>query len=162
MQFLNTPQTIAYNTNKRSYLCGVCKMSEKIAGREKIEDLVLIRDNVVLSNLFVMLQKNGADLEINRSILNKAYAMAGRYVEDRVLEDSKANRAALASRGVKIHREEHQDNFIVYYHYTCRGYTDKFGVTRDVLRSEISWRLAGYISELGQALKEARQHAKRP
>ncbi|GIO39277.1 hypothetical protein J41TS12_41380 [Paenibacillus antibioticophila] len=137
-------------------------MGEKLMGKEKIEDLVLIRDNAILQNLFTMLQKNGADLEFNRSILNKAYAMAGRYIEDRVLEDSKANRAALASRGVKIYREEYQDDFIIFYHYTSRGYTDKFGVTRDVLRSEISWRLAGYISELGQALKEARQHAKRP
>lgn len=128
-------------------------MSEKMMGKEKIEDLVLIRDNVVLGSLFTMLQKNGADLEFNRSILNKAYAMAGRYIEDRVLEDSKANRAALKARGVKIHREEHQDNFIIYYHYTSRGYTDKFGITRDVLRSEISWRLAGYISELGGMIR---------
>lgn len=36
-------------------------MGEKLKGKEKIEDLVLIRDNVVLGSLFTMLQKNGAD-----------------------------------------------------------------------------------------------------
>lgn len=129
-------------------------MSEKV-------DRELVLRYVVLQNLFAMLQKNGAELGFMRTLLERAYAMAGRVIDDWVLEDIKINRAELESRGIKVRKEEHSGS-IVNYHFTCRGYNDQLGISKDVLKSEISKCLTSYISKLGQALKEVRQHAGRP
>lgn len=136
-------------------------MNSKINGITKVEDYELVREHAILQNLFIMLQKSGSDMKFMKNLLERAYSMAGRIIEDMVLEDSKANRTALKERFMKIH----QENTMILssiYQFTCRGFKDEFGVTRNVLRTEISLRLSQYIAELGKMLKEWRQHARRP
>ena len=48
---------------------------------------------------------------------------------------------------------DEQDEFITYYKILCRGYQERFGLTRDVMRIEISLRLTKYTNELGGILK---------
>lgn len=132
-------------------------MNEKLGIIDNV-DRQLIRDSVVLQNLLVMLQKSGAELKIMGTLLERAYAMSQRVIEDMVVADGKANRIALKEREIKIYREEHKD-LVIYYYFTCRGREERFGVTRDVLRSEISVRLGKYIAELGQAIKGDRRKA---
>lgn len=128
----------------------------KVNGIVDTEDRFLVRESVVLKNLLIMIEKSGAELKTMGTLLERAYAMAQRIIEDRVLEDSKANRAALKAREIKLHDEEHND-LVIYYHFTCRGYNEKFGMTRDVLKSEISVRLGKYTSEIGAVFNNARQ-----
>ncbi|MBU5672663.1 hypothetical protein [Paenibacillus brevis] len=133
-------------------------MSEKVTGIIDNVDRQLVRDSVVLQNLLVMLQKSGAELKIMGTLLERAYAMSQRVIEDMVVADGKVNRAALKDRDIKVYREE-QQGLVIYYYFTCRGREERFGVTRDVLRSEISLRLSKYVSELGKMLKDTGQHA---
>lgn len=49
-----------------------------------------------------------------------------------MVKDGKTNRAALRAREIKVYKEEQKD-LVIYYHFTCRGREEKFGVTRDVL-----------------------------
>ncbi|MNO02893.1 hypothetical protein D3C81_2234330 [compost metagenome] len=58
----------------------------------------------------------------------------------------------MRQRNIKILDGE-QDDFIVYHKILCRNYTEKFGLTRDVMRSEIRLRLTKYTSEVGVLLK---------
>ncbi|CAH1055965.1 hypothetical protein PAECIP111894_02118 [Paenibacillus pseudetheri] len=48
---------------------------------------------------------------------------------------------------------DEQDEFITYYKILCWGYQERFGLTRDVMRIEISLRLTKYTNELGGILK---------
>ncbi|WP_216479827.1 hypothetical protein [Paenibacillus brevis] len=106
-----------------------------------------------------MLQKSGAELKIMGTLLYKAYAMSQRIIEDMAVADGKANRLALKDRDIKVYREEQQD-LVIYYYFICRGREERFGVTRDVLRSEISVRLGNYIADLGRMIKDPQRHAR--
>lgn len=131
-------------------------MTEKL-GIIDNTDRQLVRDSVVLQNLLVMLQKSGAELKLMGTLLERAYAMSQRVIEDMVVADGKANRIALRERDIKVYKEEQQD-LVIYYYFTCRGREERFGVTRDVLRSEISVRLGKYTAQLGEIFKDIRGH----
>ncbi|MNI98359.1 hypothetical protein D3C73_1571900 [compost metagenome] len=49
---------------------------------------------------------------------------------------------------------DEQEDFLLYYKILFRGYQERFGLTRDVMRTEISLRLTRYTSELGTVLKD--------
>ncbi|KAA1180939.1 hypothetical protein [Paenibacillus sp. B2(2019)] len=56
-----------------------------------------------------------------------------------------------------VEQYEEQDDFISYYKIFFRGYQERFGMTRDVMRAEISLQLTKYTSDLGTLLKESQQ-----
>lgn len=122
-------------------------------GKITIEELTLIRDYVLLPHMEQMVQRSIDDVEHSTNILKSLYSMAGRYVLNSITSDMRKLRAELKQRSIKILNEEHSD-FIVYYHYYCRGYQDRFGMTRDVMRSEISTRLGAYVAAVGGAIKK--------
>lgn len=87
-------------------------------------------------------------------MLTRAYTMCAKLIEDRIFQDMKSLRIALKESGIQVSKEEqNSDGFIIRYHYTCRGYNDNFAMTRDVMRSEISVRLAKYMSDVAAPLK---------
>lgn len=136
-------------------------MSDKITGIIDNEDRLLVRESAVLQNLLVMLQQSGSQLKMMGTLLERAYAMSQRVVEDMVVSDGKANRAALKARDIKVYREEQHD-LVIYFYFTCRGREERFGVTRDVLRSEISVRLGKYMGRFKRLLMDdTNRHARR-
>ncbi|WP_433921547.1 hypothetical protein [Paenibacillus taichungensis] len=50
--------------------------------------------------------------------------------------------------------EDTQDEFITYNKIYCRGHQERFGLIRDVMRTEISLRLTRYTADLGESLRE--------
>ncbi|MNN69986.1 hypothetical protein D3C81_1858140 [compost metagenome] len=79
--------------------------------------------------------------------------MAGRYIQNRVMQDTYRLQRELKQRNIKV-LEDEQEDFLLYYKILFRGYQERFGLTRDVMRTEISLRLTRYTSELGVVLKE--------
>lgn len=124
-------------------------------GNITIEELTMIRDYVLLPHMEQMVQRSIEDVEQSTNILKNLYMMAGRYVLNSIASDMRRLRGELKRRDIKILNEEHSD-FIIYYHYFCRGYQDRFGMTRDVMRSEISTRLGAYVARFGAMVKEQR------
>lgn len=43
---------------------------------------------------------------------------------------------------------DEQEEFLVYHKIFCQGYQERFGLTRDVVRTEISPRLNKYTQRL--------------
>ncbi|MEF2964528.1 hypothetical protein V3851_01690 [Paenibacillus sp. M1] len=123
------------------------------------EELTMLRDYILLPHMMTMVQKSLADVEYSTNILKRSYYMAGRYVLDSITKDLYRLRRELKQRNIKIVNEEQAD-LVVYYRYYCRGYEERFGMTRDVMRSEISLRLTKYTAELGALLKEHSREAK--
>ncbi|RCX23084.1 hypothetical protein DFP94_101676 [Fontibacillus phaseoli] len=120
------------------------------------EERSLLRDYILLPHMEKMVQKSISDIEYSSNILKRLHLMVSQYVLNRIIRDSYKLRRELKQRSIKILSEEQAD-LVVYYRYYCRGYEERFGMTRDVMRSEISLRLTKYMSELGVLLKE---HAK--
>lgn len=113
----------------------------------------MLRDFILLPHMEKMVEKSIADVENGTNILRRAHLMAGQKILDRIVKDLYGLRRELKQRNIRILNEEHAD-LVVYHRYFCRGYEDRFGMTRDVMRSEISVRLARYTSELAALLKE--------
>ncbi|QHT60835.1 hypothetical protein GXP70_13335 [Paenibacillus lycopersici] len=117
------------------------------------EERAMLRDYILLPHMVKMVEKSIADVEHMTTVLKRAYLMAGQKILDRVSQDLYGLRRELNQRNIRILNEEHAD-LVVYHRYFCRGYEDRFGMTRDVMRSEISMKLARYTSELAALLKE--------
>lgn len=128
----------------------------KLAGIITAEERRMMRDYILLTHIHTMVQKSINDLQFTDSILRDTYLLCNEHIEGMVFMDLKIHRLALKHHGIQVTKEEHnKDGFVIYYYYTCRGYTDRLGLTRDVMKSEISIRLGKYVSMIGEAIKKA-------
>ncbi|MEC0168150.1 hypothetical protein [Paenibacillus graminis] len=118
-----------------------------------IEERTMVRDLILLPYIDTMVGKNLKEMELSSSILKRAYLMAGQAIQRRIMQDTYQLQKELKQRNIKVLADE-QDEFILYYKVFCRGYQERFGLTRDVMRTEISLRLTQYTAELGIVLKD--------
>ncbi|QJC52347.1 hypothetical protein HGI30_12780 [Paenibacillus albicereus] len=116
------------------------------------EERVMIRDFILLPHMAVMVEKSLAELEHSGNVLRRLYVAAGQLVLNRIMQDQYALRRELKARNIRIVAEE-QSSSIVHHRYYCRGYEEHFGMTREVMRSEISWRMTRYAAELTERMK---------
>lgn len=123
------------------------------SGMLTIEERTMIRDLILLPHIDTMVSKSMKEVERSGNILTKMYLMAGRYLQNRVMKDTYTLQKELRQRNVRFVEDE-QDDFVSYYKIFFRGYQEQFGITRDVMRSEISIRLTKYTAELGAILKD--------
>ncbi|MNP70936.1 hypothetical protein D3C76_1672420 [compost metagenome] len=100
-----------------------------------------------------MVSKSLKELEHSGNILKRAYSMAGQAIQRRIMQDTYQLQKELKQRNIRVLADE-QEEFLVYYKIFCRGYQERFGLTRDVMRTEISLRLTQYTADLGSALRE--------
>ncbi|QSF42633.1 hypothetical protein [Paenibacillus tianjinensis] len=114
----------------------------------------MVRDLILLPYIDTMVDKSIKEIEQSGNVLSKMYLMTGRYIQNQVMKDTYQLQKELKQRNVRFIADE-QDDFISYYKIFYRGYQERFGLTRDVMRSEISLRLTKYTTELGTILKEA-------
>ncbi|GIP10873.1 hypothetical protein HMSSN036_10150 [Paenibacillus macerans] len=119
----------------------------KKTSRPTTEELSMIRDYILLPYMLTMVQKSADDIERSPNLLKQLYLAAGQAVINKISKDMYDLRRELTKRNIKIISDEHAD-LVVYHRFLCRGYEDRFGMTRDVMRSEISVRLKKYIKEV--------------
>ncbi|MDH6370534.1 hypothetical protein M2444_002314 [Paenibacillus sp. PastF-3] len=117
------------------------------------EERTMVRDLILLPYIDTMVGKSLKELEHSSSIMKRTFLMAGEAIQRRIMQDTYQLQKELKQRNIKMLADE-QDEFITYYKIFCRGYQERFGLTRDVMRTEISLRLTKYTSELGSILKE--------
>lgn len=117
------------------------------------EERTMVRDLILLPYIDTMVGKNLKELEHSSNILKRTFLMAGESIQRQIMQDTYRLQKELKQRNIKMLADE-QDEFITYYKIFCRGYQERFGLTRDVMRTEISLRLTKYTSELGSILKD--------
>ncbi|AIQ47622.1 hypothetical protein R70723_18285 [Paenibacillus sp. FSL R7-0273] len=113
----------------------------------------MVRDLILLPYIDTMVSKSIEEIERSGNMLTKMYLMAGRYIQSRVMQDTYRLQKELRQRNIKVLADE-QEDFLMYYKIFFRGYQERFGLTRDIMRTEISLKLTRYTSELGAVLKE--------
>ncbi|MEK4351080.1 hypothetical protein MKX41_09555 [Paenibacillus sp. FSL R5-0475] len=118
-----------------------------------MEERTMVRDLILLPYIDTMVSKSLKEIEPSSNILKRAYLMAGEAIQRRIMQDTYRLQKELKQRNIKMLADE-QDDYITYYKIFCRGYQERFGLTRDVMRTEISLRLTKYTSELGSILKD--------
>lgn len=118
-------------------------------------ELIMVRDLILLPYIDTMVSKSLKQIELSENILNRAYLKTGRYIQNRIIQDVYDLRRELKKRNIRV-VEDMQDDFITYNIIHFRGYRERFGLTRDVMRTEISLRLTKYIAEFGDLLKNER------
>lgn len=116
------------------------------------EEREMVRDLILLPYIDTMVSKSMREIERSGNVLNRAYILAGRYIQKRIIQEVYQLRQEFRKRNIKV-VEDSQDDFITYNMIYYRGYQERFGLTRDVMRTEISLRLTSYTSELGEVLK---------
>ncbi|MGZ7443826.1 hypothetical protein [Paenibacillus sp. TH7-28] len=119
----------------------------KKTSRPTIEEFSMIRDYILLPYMLTMVQKNVDDIERSSNLLKQLYLATGQAIMNKISKDMRDIKRELTKRNIKIFSDEHAD-LIVYHRFLCRGYEERFGMTRDVMRSEISVRLKKYIKEI--------------
>ncbi|WP_235615974.1 hypothetical protein [Brevibacillus reuszeri] len=115
------------------------------------EELTMIRDYILLPHMEQMVQKSIVDIEYSTNILKRLYILASQKILDQIQRDISKLRHEFRKRNIKVLSEE-QANHIVYHRYYCRGYEDWFGMTRDVMRAEISLQLTKYTAQLAKVI----------
>ncbi len=128
------------------------RRNEAAKGNITSEERTMLRDFILLPYMEKMVQKSIADVGNSNNVLKRLYLMAGQKILDEISNDIYRIRRELNKRNIKVVAEE-QEDFVIYHQYICRGYEDRFGITRDVMRSEISVQLAKYMSALSTLLR---------
>ncbi|OKP72581.1 hypothetical protein A3842_22535 [Paenibacillus sp. P3E] len=118
-----------------------------------IGERTMVRDLILLPYIDTMVGKSLKEIENSGNILKRAYLMAGQTIQRRIMQDTYQLQKELKQRNIRVLADE-QEEFLVYYKIFCRGYQERFGLTRDVMRTEISLRLTKYTAELGAVLKD--------
>jgi predicted metallo-beta-lactamase superfamily hydrolase len=59
---------------------------------------------------------------------------------------------------IRVVDEKQVDLVLNHHHFAYRGYEDELGHVREVMRSEISVRLASYFAEISSWLTEVDKH----
>ncbi|MHA6530163.1 hypothetical protein [Paenibacillus sp. BAC0078] len=123
-------------------------------GRITTEELTMIRDAIMFPYMLTMCDKSLQDLKSSTHLFKQLFEQVIQIIMDYVTKDlSKVNRE-LRQRNIKIYSDETNDG-VIYHHYVCRGYDDRFGIVREVLRSEISIRFTKYTTRILSQLKIA-------
>ncbi|MGG1514707.1 hypothetical protein ABE504_04795 [Paenibacillus oryzisoli] len=117
------------------------------ASRPTSEELSMIRDYILLPHMLTIVQKSMDDIEHSHNVLRQLYLAIGQILMNQISQDIYNLRRELTSRSIKLVSDEQAD-VIVYHRFLCRGYEDRFGMTRDVMRSEISTRLKSYMKNI--------------
>lgn len=121
-------------------------------GRITTEELTMIRDAIMFPFMLTMCEKSLQDLRNSTHLFKQIYEQFIQIIMNYITKDlSKINRE-LRQRNIKIFSDETHDG-IIYHRYVCRGYEDRFGIVREVLRSEISVRFTKYSMRILSQLK---------
>lgn len=129
------------------------KQEDTVKRMITVEERTMVRDLILLPYIDTMVSRSLKEIELSSSILKRAFVIAGQAIQRRIMQDTYQLQKELKQRNIKVLPDE-QEEFLVYHKIFCRGYQERFGLTRDVMRTEISLRLTRYTAELGAAWKE--------
>ncbi|AIQ18737.1 hypothetical protein H70357_20045 [Paenibacillus sp. FSL H7-0357] len=129
------------------------KQDDEVRKMITVDERTMVRDLILLPYIDTMVSKSLKEIEHSGNILKRAYLMAGQAIQRRIIQDTYQLQKELKQRNIRMMADE-QEEFLVYYKIFCRGYQERFGLTRDVMRTEISLRLTKYTADLGAVLKD--------
>jgi len=108
-------------------------------------ELKLIRDHVLLQGILNYAQKGRRSAELIEHIMKDGFLMAIDVLIDRINADLVQARKKLRSSNIKIWEDELVED-TMWYRYLYRGYEGRTGISRDLVRKEMSVRIGKYFA----------------
>ncbi|CAI6023831.1 hypothetical protein [Cohnella sp. JJ-181] len=123
------------------------------SGHPSAEELRMIRDVIVLPHMLTMVQRGMEECERSANLLNRLTLTGAQVLLNLITRDLHELRREMSSRRIRLLNVDEQVDLVIYHRYVCRGYEERFGIVREVLRSEISVQLARYMGEIARQLR---------
>ncbi|MFB6365066.1 hypothetical protein ACFCP7_13480 [Paenibacillus elgii] len=117
------------------------------------EEYTMARDYILLPHMLTMIERNIEEIRASTNILKRLYMIAAQTVMNQIHKDMYSLRRELSKRNIKVINDE-QIDLVIYYKIICRGYEERFGIVRDVVRSEISVRLTNYLKDVAKFMEQ--------
>jgi len=111
------------------------------------EELPLIRDFILLPTLLTYAENGRKSAEKIVHPFKELFVQAIDVLMDRLHADLVQARKELRGHNIKVWEDEQIDG-TMWYRYVCRGYEDRFPITRDLVRAEMSVRLGKYFAAM--------------
>ncbi|GBG09357.1 hypothetical protein PAT3040_04001 [Paenibacillus agaridevorans] len=124
----------------------------QLTGRPSSEELIMIRDYILYPHMLKMIQKSNDDMGFAHIALKGVITRCLEYILFSITDDFYALKRELKNLNIKVVEEEISDD-IIYHRYYCRGYEERFGIVREVLRTDIRTKFTDYTMQLGKQLK---------
>jgi hypothetical protein len=106
-------------------------------------DIELIRDYILLPHMMTMVDRSRVEIEKSANPLRDLMSRFMIIMLDMINADLVNIRIAMSKSSIKVWDDEHAGD-VLYYRFKCRGYEERFGMMREVMRAEISVRLKEY------------------
>ncbi|UHA74016.1 hypothetical protein [Paenibacillus sp. 481] len=119
--------------------------------RPTTEEIKLMKDSVLLSIMHTIIIKKAYEIEQSSDTLRGLYTKVARLLAKNIYADLCEVKKYLLEKNICLHEEE-KDEQAIHYRYVCRHYEDRFIVTRDYIRSEVSTRIGRYADTLVASL----------
>lgn len=120
---------------------------DKPKGRATADEIALIRDAVLLPYALTMIQKGMDEVVRSEITLRQVLAKFMRVMINQMSAEASTVNRQLRQRNIRVLTDEMNDD-IIYHKYLCRGYEEKFGMTREVARAEIAKHISRVVSEI--------------
>lgn len=112
-----------------------------------VEELLTIRDFVLLPLLLTYVENGRKSAARIDHPMKELFMMAIDALMDRIHADLVQVRKALKAANIKVWEDAHLDS-TMWYKYLYRGYEDRFAITRDLVKAEMSVRLGKYFARV--------------
>ncbi len=129
------------------------KRDDKPTGRATMEEMKLIRDAVLYPHMMTMVQRSIEQIGASNISLHELMKKFMQLILDHLRDEQHRNRKELVKRNIRILSDEMYEA-IHYYQYKCRGYEDRLGLTREVLKTTIADHLTKTAHEIVLQAKE--------
>lgn len=116
-------------------------------GHISIAEMTMLRDLIVAPYMLDMVSDAKGHNERWGGILAGLQGDLAGLLLDLLTQDLTDLRSELRRRKIKTW-EEDQDEIALYIGYSCRGYTNKFGMTKEAARSQIKIVLGQYVGAI--------------
>jgi len=123
------------------------RRNKPASGRATTAELTMIRDVIMYPHLLTLCDRALEDVGRSSNVFKRHFAKYLQLIIAAISKDLYALRKNLRQLNIKVAEDETYEG-ILYYRYYCRGYEDRFGITRETLRAEISVRLTQYADDI--------------
>jgi len=127
---------------------------ERYANQPSEEELRMVQDYLILPHMLTMVENSMDEIKHANGFMNRLFLAVAYKLHNMIEQDRRRLKRELDGRSIRVAADEQVD-LVIYHRIHCRGYEDKFGMVREVMRSRIRVKMTAYMREIEQTLKHA-------
>ena len=117
-------------------------------------EIEVMRDSIILPVALTIVENKRTEIERSSQTLKGLYAAAAHLLAKNIQEDVMKYKKFLIDSNIQVFEDSKNDTEL-HYRYTCRGRENRFVMTKDFMRAEISVRIGRYTKSLIGSLQGA-------